>query len=1127
MGRVLSIGALFLTAVLSLTSGAAKAAAPQAPPSPPELLDSATLLLGNGVAPAHGADGDRIAIHSVSAEDESIVVCLEVPVDDLASDGWLGMERVEESVRDVLLALPWQALSVQALDVESGRCRPLSDFAPAAQRDQVGLEAELERAGLMAALAAQPPALNVDAAASYPASLAGKTVYVSAGHGWFWNGSAWKTQRIPYQSIIEDHNNAEAVTQYLIPYLENAGATVVPVRARDWSASAAVADNDAGIPSYVETGSWSGGGSGTGYAGGSYRYAISTEGGSTATATWALNVAQQGVFAVYAWVYPGSNRVPDAHYTVHHAGGSTEVLVDQRIFPNTWRYLGTFPFYAGAATVQLNNRTGIGGGSYAVIADAIRIGGGTFDSLSGLPLLTSATTYAGSDPPSSAPNEPWWETGTFYWSQHVGLDPFAWGYFNDVVARPIVARWHQTSNTADAVYISWHTNGSNGTARGTVSYVHNGDTYPRTDGSLELQAAVHDELVHDIRAGWDPDWADRGKRKLNLGELRMLWEPDPDYAASRMPGALLEIAFHDNYDDALALKDPGFNQLAARAVYQGIVAYFDGLDGHPGDLVLAPEPPTHLRVENIGTGSLRVAWQASPTDAVGLRGDAATAYHVTTSIDGFAWGVPITVAGTATVLSGLSAGEVRYVKVTGINAGGESFPTEVLGARVGDAALLVVSAFDKLNRLGLVREDDPVMGENLRMWVDQMNGYDYVVHHGQAVPAEHAWDSASNEAIIAGSVALGAYDVVDWILGEETTSVDGTFNGAERALVEAYLAQDRALMVSGSEFGWELEELGGDPAFLHNTLHTDYVADDAATYTARPVAGGVFSGLGDLVFDAPGEYDVDYPDVFSPLGGGQIALTYVGGTHSGQGAAIQYASGCRRLLVLGFPFETLRTDQRVGVMTKALDYLDVCSINTVITEPEDGHAYATSPAFRGTASGTDLTEVRLQLQRWDGLYWTGSSWSAAGSWFAANGTTSWDYTFTAMADGSYDLQAKAVAVGGEDTGPAEVSFVLDRVAPAVPTVITPTGGITVTGPIVTLSWIVPVDDGSPVHYNLDIDDDIASTYALSYAVTPSLGPGPHVWRIQAEDAAANKSAWSDVQTFVVEVEQVFLPVVLR
>jgi len=1122
--------ALILAASCGCAPALGAATTPTQPPSTPApvgIAGEAAALLDAGIPSVSDDTGAPIPIHSVSADAEALTVCIETSLEELSSGGWLGVERVLAEVRHLLTELAWQELSVQAVDPETGDCLPLSDYAPIAKADRLSAEDVREHADLMSALAADEADAGAQAAETYPASLAGKTVYISAGHGWFWNGSTWRTQRPPWQEIIEDHNNAEAVTQYLIPYLENAGATVVPVRERDWSAVASVADNDTGLPVYAETGTWSSGGSGSGYGGGSYRYAETTQGSATATATWSLNVAAPGTYAVYAWVYPGSNRVPDARYTVVHAGGSSEITLDQRMFPNTWRYLGDFPFQSGLATVRLDNTTGASGGPYAAIADAIRIGGGTFDSLAGLPLLTSATTYAGDDPPGSAPNKPWWETSTFYWSQHVGFNPndARWDYYNDVVARPMVARWFQSESAEDAVYISWHTNGSGThTASGTVSYVHNGETYPRTDGSLELQSAVHDELVRDIRAGWDPAWPDRGKGKLNLGEMRMLW--DPDYVSARMPGVLLEIAFHDDYEDALALKDPGFNQLSARAVYQGIVAYFDNLDGHAGDLVLAPEPPSHLRVENIGAGSLRVSWVASPTDSVGLVGDAATAYRVYSSADGFGWSSPTEVVGTETVLSGLANGETRYVKVTGINDGGESYATEVLGARVGEAHLLLVYGFDKLNRYGIVPETDPVEGYNVRMWVDLMNSRDYVVHHGQSVPGEYAWDSASNEAVAAGHLALAAYDVVDWILGEETTAVGGTLDSTERALLDTYLAGGRGLLISGSELGWELEGEGVAPDWLHNTLHVDYVADDADTYSVGATAGGAFDGIGNVSFDAPGEYDVDWPDVFSPLGG-QVAMAYASGPHAGNGAAVQYAAGCRRLLVVGFPFETLRVEQRAGVMAKALEYLDACTVDTTITQPSDAGAYGGTVSLQGTAVGEGLIEVQLQLRRGDGQYWMGAGWTGSESWFPAVGTASWSYVSLAWPDADYTLRAEAVTSTAEDATPAEVTFTLDRVPPAAPTPIGPSGGITITGPVVSLSWTDVSDGGSDVHYNVEFDGRVDVTVSTPYTVSPSPSPGAHTWRVQAEDAAGHASGWSADQAFGVEVKQVFLPLVLR
>ena len=62
-------------------------------------------------------------------------------------------------------------------------------------------------------------------------SLSGRSITVSPGHGWFWNGSGWYTQRPVYCSPLnqEDFHNLE-MTRYLESYLAADSATVKMVR---------------------------------------------------------------------------------------------------------------------------------------------------------------------------------------------------------------------------------------------------------------------------------------------------------------------------------------------------------------------------------------------------------------------------------------------------------------------------------------------------------------------------------------------------------------------------------------------------------------------------------------------------------------------------------------------------------------------------------------------------------------------------------------------------------------------------------------------------------------------------------------------------------------------------------
>ncbi|HDQ72827.1 MAG TPA: hypothetical protein ENN19_12135 [Chloroflexi bacterium] len=1073
-----------------------------------------TCGLWSAIPPGATLDGVTVG------RDGTVIVRLDVPLGALAA---LDHERFEQIVRQIgatLEPLAWRDLRLETWDADLGAFVSLADFLPPIPdpRKETVLSGEEATGPTGIQHVGQPSAPGQGQPVG---ALSGKTVYVSAGHGWQWSSATgkWRTQRPPYPyplyegPIIEDHNNAEAVNQYLLHYLWNAGAQVWPVRERDMNGVEVVIDNDAPGPGagYFETGDWETAPyTGTGYANTDYRWTETVTGNLTASAHWTATLPVDGRYAVYVWYRPGADRAPDAHHTIHHAGGATPVHVDQRHHGVTWHYVGTYGFRGGeTVTVTLSNRSSQAG--RLVVADAVRFGGGAFDDLSGIETVAP-----------HPPGKPWWEVAAYYYTQRMGM-PAAYG---DVTARPIYARWEHAGTGDDAIYVSWHTNGVSGYqthSHGTMSIIHNGEGLPITPGSEALRDLIHAELVHDIRAGWDADWPGY-KRSMNLGELRLLWDDNLDYA---MPGALIEIAYHDHPGDTDALKEPTFNMLAARAVYQGILKYFAQRDGL--DLTELPEPPTHLLVQNVGQspggspdmGRVEVSWRPSPTDSVGLVGDAAVGYRVYTSADGLGWSNGIPVAGTTAYLDDLRSGQLLFVRVTAVNAGGESFPTETLAVRVGrPAEILLVNGFDRLNRTMAVREVDPVEGENVRLWLDRMNSYNYVIQHAQVIST--AFDSASNEAVIAGLVELGDYALLDWILGEESAP-DETLDATERALLADFLAEGGALFLSGSEVGWHLDGLGADVDFYNRVLRAEYVADDAGTYTVEPVAGSIFEGLGPIHFDAPGMYDADYPDVIMPIGGAEMALVYSDGPYAagagGAVAAIQYADpggGCERMLYFGFPFETIRAAQRPAVMARALDFLGLClapPVNTYIDSPLDGSAHRLPPAFigmaeTGGAAGLERVEVSLRGEL-DGLHWSGGDWSAGEIWLTATGTSEWSYELPGLVDGAYRLSARAwTADGFVDESPAEATFIYDTIPPTATTLLTPTGGVVIPAPVsVTLAWApVEPDGGSALGYRVVLDGQWITTTQSLYTATHLTG-GEHVWGVQVFDAAGNRSAW--------------------
>jgi RHS repeat-associated protein len=134
------------------------------------------------------------------------------------------------------------------------------------------------------------------------------------------------------------------------------------------------------------------------------------------TATWTLSVPTSGSYQVYARWTQHPNRATDAKYTVTHAFGGTEVVVNQEAGGGNWNLLGTFDFNAGTASVGLTDQA-----NGYVIADSVML-----------------------VPPGASPNTATWMPNVAQAGQYA-----------------IYTRWTQHTNRAtNATYTVTHANGS-------------------------------------------------------------------------------------------------------------------------------------------------------------------------------------------------------------------------------------------------------------------------------------------------------------------------------------------------------------------------------------------------------------------------------------------------------------------------------------------------------------------------------------------------------------------------------------------------------------------------------------------------------------------------------------------
>ncbi|XXF75696.1 N-acetylmuramoyl-L-alanine amidase [Myxococcaceae bacterium GXIMD 01537] len=751
-------------------------------------------------------------------------------------------------------------------------------------------------------------------------ALSGKVVYLSPGHGFYRSGplARWATQRPNTHEVVEDFISAEALNQYLLPMLTNAGASVVPLREPDLNPRMAIVNNgdtryqeqgDAALFSTSELPGW-------GpppvpartnveafQLGGSRR--MRAERTATASATWTPDVPVDGYYHVYVGYEAAATRVPDAHYVVRHAGGESHFRVNQRRHGGTWVLLGRFYFKAGAqsataSVVALNDSSAEG----TVSLDVVRFGGGSGfigDSTVGplpRPRYEEAARYhmqfSGAPASVYAPS---------------GANAIANERNDDVTGRARFAAWHHETGE-DAIYVAWHTNASAGAGLtvGTEGYVYGpngpgtGLNFTGVPGSDVLARALLAELGQDLRTAIDPVWTVRNLRSANFGEINPAHNPET-------PAVLLEIAYHDSMLDAAHLKEPNFRYVAARAMLQGIIKYFATKDGVSARL--PPEPPVAVAARNTASG-VKVRWTAVARDTQDLGGHEAASYRVYQSADGLAWDEGT--AATDTFLDvALPAGAARYFRVAAVNAGGESFPSDVVGVRTGVAPpVLLLNAFDRLDstmaRAEALTAYD--LGAPLRALLEAMNDGTYVRHHGEALARYGvAFDSATNEALAAGLVTLPGYRVVDWFTGR------GGVNGKaptheEQDALRAYVTAGGHLLFSGAGVASALA--GGDAAdqaFLADILRAS-VGSGSSSARVRGQPGDYLEALAEVGLDdgTSGAYLVGPTDVLlpAPAAGASAVLRY---EDSGLAAAVASAPG-GQVLFLGVPLEGLASSAR-------------------------------------------------------------------------------------------------------------------------------------------------------------------------------------------------------------------------
>ncbi|MDO4930934.1 MAG: hypothetical protein Q4E59_07360 [Bacteroidales bacterium] len=824
---------------------------------------------------------------------------------------------------------------------------------------------------------------NVSRPYSVSRGLAGRHLMVNASHGRYYRQGEWKWQRPRIFCTCEDLFTQSFVNPFLIPMLENAGAVVATARERDTQTFEAVVDNDAperqGIYEEVvaDDAAWANVNDSCGFAppygvlndsilpfrlGTARQVGTTTRRSRLASATWTPRIPRAGSYAVYVSYATRPNSVSDAHYTVYHKGGRTQFRVNQQMGGGTWVYLGTFEFDEGQqrdGRVVLTNQSDYRG---VVTADGVRFGGGVGQNergtvgTSGLPRFLEGARYQAQW--SGLPDTLYCrDDGTNDYNDDIRSRSYMLNYLGGgSTYMPGTAGRGVPFELALAVHSDAGVRADNA-IYGTLGICTTVDGYGNTNyvsgisrqASSDFIAALMTTVTTDLSRIFNTSWTRRELWDRNYGETRT-----PD-----VPSAILEMFSHQNFTDMKYGHDPLFKFAMARAIYKGILHFVNYQHG-VSHYEMQPLPVRNFAATLTDNGRVRLSWESTP-DTINDNARP-TGYVVYTKVGDEGFDNGQLVEGQRDFTMPLIEGQQYSFKVTAVNRGGESFPSEVLSVRrgaEGSKRVLIVNGFERLSGparverpdslgfdldedLGVAynyttafagrqlcynpatagRDDSEGLGYSGTELVGQKimgNTFDFPVLHGKAIAAagDYTFASCSKAALLDGSVKLENYDMVDYICGLERDAPQNlrpykTFDAATRRLLTDYLNDGGRLWVSGSFIGSDMQS-AEERTFIRNVLKYDWAG------TARTDSTGFVNGLNLTIpirrtLSTDG-YLLQSPDVIVPTTKQAFtAFAYGGGTSAG----IAYAGSDYRVIAMGFPFECITDEQTRTLAAGAL-----------------------------------------------------------------------------------------------------------------------------------------------------------------------------------------------------------------